>query len=229
MNLHADLHANPLDIANGRTDREPMSPAIKTRRKPQPSKGHSHEVAEKHAPRPARSKMSPRTADYVVPKAKRRVPAGVGGTTGTTSARTASGKVKSYTYHDEKTPRSTRFKIAEFSIREQTSDPEIAPASPDVRMLCDIYGLRREELSRLTGFSLRALADWSAGKLPSQPAHRRLREVRRFLDALAEIVKPTAIQGWMRSPNPAFEGLTPLQVIELGEIDRLWAMVHERN
>lgn len=33
----------------------------------------------------------------------------------------------------------------------------------------------------------------------------------------------------MRSPNPAFGRLTPLQVIELGEIDRLWAMIHERG
>jgi hypothetical protein len=30
-----------------------------------------------------------------------------------------------------------------------------------------------------------------------------------------------------RKPNPAFGRLTPLQVIELGEIDRLWSMVHD--
>lgn len=106
---------------------------------------------------------------------------------------------------------------------------EVAGAGPDVDVLCETYGLRREELSRLTGFSLRALADWSAGKLPSQPALRRLHEIRRLLDALAGIVKPTAIPGWMRQPNPAFDKLSPLQVIELGEIDRLWAMVHQRG
>jgi len=105
---------------------------------------------------------------------------------------------------------------------------EVDATSPDVKVLCESYGLRREELSRLTGFSLRALADWSAGKLPSQPAQRRLQEIRRLLDALAEIVKPSAIPSWMRKPNPAFDKLAPLQVIELGEIDRLWAMVHQR-
>ena len=98
----------------------------------------------------------------------------------------------------------------------------------DVNTLCDHYGLRREELGRLTGFSLRALADWAAGKVPSQPAHRRLREIRRLLDALADLVEKGAITPWLHEKNPAFDNLTPLQVIETGEIDRLWAMVHER-
>jgi DNA-binding transcriptional regulator YiaG len=106
---------------------------------------------------------------------------------------------------------------------------EVASATPDVDVLCDTYGLRREELSRLTGFSLRALADWSAGKLPSQPALRRLQEIRRLLDALSEIVQPSAIPAWIRKPNPAFDRLAPLQVIELGEIDRLWEMIHQRG
>jgi len=104
----------------------------------------------------------------------------------------------------------------------------VAMTSPDVHALCNTYHLRREELSRLSGFSLRALADWSAGKLPSLPAQRRLQEIRRLLDALAEIVQPAAIPGWMRTPNPAFDKLSPLQVIEMGEIDRLWQMVHQR-
>jgi DNA-binding transcriptional regulator YiaG len=104
---------------------------------------------------------------------------------------------------------------------------EVADSSADVKELCDTYGLKREELGRLTGFSLRALAEWASGKLPSQPAKRRLREVRRLLDALAEIVKRESIPKWLHQPNPAFGPLTPLQVIELGEIDRLWSMVHD--
>ena len=104
---------------------------------------------------------------------------------------------------------------------------EVAGSSADVKELCEAYRLKREELGRLTGFSLRALAEWAAGKLPSQPAKRRLQEVRRLLDALAEIVKRGSIPNWLHQRNAAFGGLTPLQVIELGEIDRLWAMVHE--
>ena len=103
----------------------------------------------------------------------------------------------------------------------------VAKDNPDVDALCSTYKLRREELGRLTGFSLRALAEWAAGKLPSQPARRRLHEVRRLLDALTEIVELKAIHQWLHQPNEAFDKLTPLQVIEVGEIDRLWAMVHD--
>lgn len=104
---------------------------------------------------------------------------------------------------------------------------DVASTGTDVNALCETYQLRREELGRLTGFSLRALAEWASGKLPSQPAKRRLHEVRRLLDMLAQIVKPESIPQWLHEPNNAFDGLTPLQVIELGEIDRLWAMVHD--
>ena len=104
---------------------------------------------------------------------------------------------------------------------------EVADSGADVKELCETYGLKREELGRLTGFSLRALAEWASGKLPSQPAKRRLQEVRRLLDALAEIVKRESIPKWLHQPNAAFGRLTPLQVIELGEIDRLWGMVYD--
>lgn len=96
----------------------------------------------------------------------------------------------------------------------------------DVKRLCETYGLRREDLGRLTGFSLRALAEWSAGRLPSEPAKRRLHEIRRLLDSLAEVVRIDAIPAWLRTRNAAFDHMTPIQVIEVGEIDRLWQMVY---
>jgi hypothetical protein len=36
-----------------------------------------------------------------------------------------------------------------------------------------------------------------------------------------------AIGQWLQQPNPAFDGLKPLEVIERGEIDRIWAMVYQ--
>jgi hypothetical protein len=30
---------------------------------------------------------------------------------------------------------------------------------------------------------------------------------------------------WLQTPNPAFGELKPLEVIERGEIDRLWSMI----
>jgi DNA-binding transcriptional regulator YiaG len=102
-----------------------------------------------------------------------------------------------------------------------------AAAPSDVKALCEKYRLTRNELGRLTGFSLRAMAEWSAGKLPSEPARRRLHEVRRLLDALADVVRIEVIHQWLSQRNPAFENMTPLQIIEVGEIDRLWQIVFE--
>jgi hypothetical protein len=49
----------------------------------------------------------------------------------------------------------------------------------------------------------------------------------RLFDALAEVVPASQIGPWLDIPNPAFEGSTPLQVIERGESDRLWRMIWE--
>ena len=123
--------------------------------------------------------------------------------------------------------------VLEMNPRERETEladklvAEVADHGADVNVLCETYELKREELGRLTGFSLRALAEWASGKLPSQPAKRRLQEVRRLLDALSEIVKRESIKRWLHQPNPAFDRMTPLQVIEVGEMDRLWAMVHD--
>ena len=51
------------------------------------------------------------------------------------------------------------------------------------------------------------------------------RETERFRERLAEVVKPEAIPEWLETPNPAFDGLKPREVIERGEIDRLWSMI----
>ncbi len=50
-------------------------------------------------------------------------------------------------------------------------------------------------------------------------------EIERFRERLAEVVKPEAFPEWLETPNPAFDGLKPLEVIERGEIDRLWNMI----
>jgi hypothetical protein len=48
-----------------------------------------------------------------------------------------------------------------------------------------------------------------------------------LFEALSRIVDREAIGAWLREPNPAFDGSTPLQVIERGESDRLWRMIYE--
>jgi hypothetical protein len=43
----------------------------------------------------------------------------------------------------------------------------------------------------------------------------------RLRAASAEILPSTQLGGWLRTPNPAFEGQSPIQVIERGEADRI--------
>lgn len=51
-----------------------------------------------------------------------------------------------------------------------------------------------------------------------------LDEIRSVLDGLIENKREVAT--WLQEPNEAFDGSTPLQVIERGESDRLWRMIY---
>jgi DNA-binding transcriptional regulator YiaG len=86
-------------------------------------------------------------------------------------------------------------------------------------------GISIKLFSRLTGFSERAIAGWESGEPMSESARRRLLEVERFRKRLAEVVKPELIPAWLNTPNKAFDGLKPIEVIERGEVDRLWNMI----
>ncbi len=43
--------------------------------------------------------------------------------------------------------------------------------------------------------------------------------------ALSELVQPSAIGPWLVKSNQSLAGLTPLQVIERGESERIWRMI----
>jgi hypothetical protein len=80
---------------------------------------------------------------------------------------------------------------------------------------------------RLTGFSPRSVAKWSEGVPPSPKQEKALVEMDRLLDGLARVMKPAQVGNWLKSPNPAFDGSTPLQVVERGEMDRIWHMLYD--
>ena len=87
------------------------------------------------------------------------------------------------------------------------------------------WSLSRKVFSRLTGFSERAIAGWESGTPISESAGRRIREIARLQERLAHVVKPAHIPKWLGTPIQAFDGLKPLEVIERGEMDRLWSMI----
>ena len=97
---------------------------------------------------------------------------------------------------------------------------------PGWQELAEKFGLRQETLSRMTGFSLRAVAGWASGKKPSAPVLRALTEMDRLLDALARLMQPKDVGRWLKEPNAALEGSTPVQVIECGQTDRIWRLLY---
>ncbi len=88
--------------------------------------------------------------------------------------------------------------------------------------------LSQPEMARVLGISQRKLSELeTAGRAPRPDTRRRLTEVERLHAALAGIMEAAALAEWLETPNDAFDGSTPLQLIERGESDRLWQMVFE--
>ncbi|WP_437200835.1 hypothetical protein [Planctomicrobium sp. SH664] len=56
---------------------------------------------------------------------------------------------------------------------------------------------------------------------------RAISQIRRLVAALEEVMDPQIIGPWLNSPNESFDGSKPLEVIERGQIDRIWQMIYE--
>jgi CRP-like cAMP-binding protein len=56
----------------------------------------------------------------------------------------------------------------------------------------------------------------------------RQREIERdrLHEALSRVMKVTSVGNWMETSNPAFEGFSPREVIDRGEIDLVWKLIH---
>jgi transcriptional regulator with XRE-family HTH domain len=98
------------------------------------------------------------------------------------------------------------------------------PGWRSLRELREDLGLTQAELGRALGFSTRWVAAQEATEAQA-PAERRVMELARLYEGLCRVVQPQSIKGWFNRPNPAFEGMKPLEVVERGQIDRLWQMI----
>jgi DNA-binding XRE family transcriptional regulator len=93
--------------------------------------------------------------------------------------------------------------------------------------LRDRLAMTRPMFGRVVNVSERTIADAEAGKDAAKKLMRTYNEVYRLCDALSEVVDREALGLWFQTPNDAFDGLKPIEVIERGEIDRLWNMVFQ--
>ena len=100
------------------------------------------------------------------------------------------------------------------------------PAKLAISSLRSEFGLTRKTLARMTGLSERTLVTWEAGGSLNEAGKRSLASVERLLRALAEVIRREAIAAWLEQPNEGFGNLKPLEVMERGEVDRLWRMIY---
>lgn len=108
----------------------------------------------------------------------------------------------------------------------RTSPPALDAAS-NAREIRGHLGLTQARMARLLGVSTRKMSELeSPGSPPRPETRRRLTEIDRLSRALGEIMDAADLGPWLDIPNDAFEGSTPLQLVERGEIDRLWQMIH---
>ena len=85
--------------------------------------------------------------------------------------------------------------------------------------------LSRPLFARLMGCSERALANWETGK-PIQGIYKsHLNELRKLYAELAEVAEPGSIGSWFTAPNGEFGGMKPIELIERGEMYRIWRMI----
>lgn len=86
--------------------------------------------------------------------------------------------------------------------------------------------MRRELFGRLVNVSVRTIAEVESSQKKVEKLRRNYVEVKRLCDALDEVVDSNELGIWFDTPNNAFGGLKPIEVIERGEIDRLWDMFY---
>jgi DNA-binding transcriptional regulator YiaG len=87
-------------------------------------------------------------------------------------------------------------------------------------------GMPREVFGRLVNVSVRTIAAVESSKKKAEKLQRNYVEVKRLCDSLSEVVDPEFLGEWFNTPNDAFGGLKPIEVIERGEIDQLWEMFY---
>ncbi|MCL4205066.1 MAG: hypothetical protein KJ000_21505 [Pirellulaceae bacterium] len=100
------------------------------------------------------------------------------------------------------------------------------PKREDVVGLRRRLGLNQTDFARLLSVSLRSLATLESGAPARGAVARRLVELSRLIDGLAEVVRAESLGTWLQTANDALDGFKPIEVIERGEADRLWEMIY---
>jgi DNA-binding XRE family transcriptional regulator len=89
------------------------------------------------------------------------------------------------------------------------------------------WGVDRNTLARMTGISERTIGEWERNGPKPGSNLRPIVELDRLYEALCKVVREEHILPWLKATNPAFDPLTPIEILERGQIDRIWRMIFE--
>lgn len=122
--------------------------------------------------------------------------------------------------------------IAEIRSKHRTKDISGNTSSPQ-DLPVELKRVRKEidftqcEFAPFIGVSVRTLSSIETGAETMTPRVRRtFNELQRLVQNLASIMPKEKIGPWLRQPNPAFDGYKPLELLDRGEADRIYAMIY---
>jgi DNA-binding transcriptional regulator YiaG len=85
--------------------------------------------------------------------------------------------------------------------------------------------MSRDDFCRLLNISVRTLADVEYCKNQGEKLRRPYAELARLCLALVQLMPNEALRSWFTLPGSRCDGMKPVELIERGEIDRLWELV----
>ncbi len=101
---------------------------------------------------------------------------------------------------------------------------EVAPGQAVERLMGDL-GLSKKELADALDATPRTLERWrTGGTYPQRDTRRRLAELVELDRHLRETFEDReAVRRWLSSPNRYLGGLTPVEAVRVGRVDRVEA------
>jgi hypothetical protein len=123
--------------------------------------------------------------------------------------------------------RATAYKEAKQVLARRFHKSKNRPWVSQIDRLQKGFGLNQIQLATsVLHCSPRSLILWKKNLTPNRATLIRLNELNRLYQALAALMAPEDVAAWMNRTNDYLDPLTPLEVLNRGQIDRLWHIIH---
>ena len=126
------------------------------------------------------------------------------------------------------TTKTKRQAVKKRTLRSRAGKVVVIKSGPALKTWRQGRGIPRPLFARIADCSERTLATYEASPRLPVKFSRPVTESVRLIQALEELAGDnTALKEWLQKPNPAFDRRAPLSLIQNGEVDVLWSMVHQ--